>query len=138
MPVKSEPDEYGSQKQAASGRTVLVVDDNVAAATMLALLLARLGAGKVETTNDGPSAVVKATELRPDLILLDIGLPGMDGYQVARMLRGEGDLDGMVLVALTGYGQEQDRLRSREAGFDEHLVKPASIDDLRRVLAMTR
>jgi CheY-like chemotaxis protein len=105
---------------------------------MLALLLGRLGAGKVETTNDGPSAVVKATELRPDLILLDIGLPGMDGYQVARTLRGQSDLDGSVLVALTGYGQEQDRRRSREAGFDEHLVKPASIDDLKRVLAMTR
>jgi len=131
-------DSDGSQKPASSGRTVLVVDDNVAAATMLALLLARLGAGKVETTNDGPSAVVKATELRPDLILLDIGLPGMDGYQVARTLRGQSDLDGVVLVALTGYGQEQDRLRSREAGFDEHLVKPASIDDLRRVLAMTK
>ena len=122
----------------SSARTVLVVDDNVAAATMLALLLGRLGAGKVETTHDGPSAVVKAKELRPDLILLDIGLPGMDGYQVARTLRGESDLDGAVLVALTGYGQEQDRQRSREAGFDEHLVKPASIDDLKRVLAMTR
>jgi CheY-like chemotaxis protein len=62
----------------------------------------------------------------------------MDGYQVARELRRSRELDRSVLVALTGYGQEEDRLRSREAGFDEHLVKPASIDDLQRVLSMTR
>ena len=105
---------------------------------MLALLLDRLGAGRVEVATDGVAAVSKARELLPDVVLLDIGLPGKDGYQVARELRGHRELDGVVLVALTGYGQEQDRLRSREAGFDEHLVKPASIDDLQRVLAMTR
>jgi CheY-like chemotaxis protein len=119
-------------------RLVLVVDDNSAAATMLALLLGRLGAGRVEVAADGPAAVTKAEELRPNLILLDIGLPGMDGYQVARELRARREFDSSVLVALTGYGQEQDRLRSRDAGFDEHLVKPASVDDLKRVLGMTR
>jgi CheY-like chemotaxis protein len=122
----------------SSGRSVLVVDDNAAAATMLALLLGRLGAARVETAADGAAAVSLASELRPDLILLDIGLPGMDGYQVARELRARRELDSAVLVALTGYGQEQDRRRSREAGFDEHLVKPASVDDLKRVLGMTR
>ncbi|HVR29468.1 MAG TPA: response regulator, partial [Thermoanaerobaculia bacterium] len=87
---------------------------------------------------DGPAAVVKAEEIVPDLVLLDIGLPGMDGYQVARELRRRPRLREVVLVALTGYGQEEDRARAREAGFDEHLVKPASIDDLQRVLTMTR
>jgi CheY-like chemotaxis protein len=117
---------------------VLVVDDNVGAASMLALLLGRLGADRVEVAADGFSAVRKAEELIPDVILLDIGLPGMDGYQVARELRQRPQLERSVLVALTGYGQEQDRARSREAGFDEHLVKPASVDDLQRVLTMSR
>jgi CheY-like chemotaxis protein len=117
---------------------VLVVDDNAGAASMLALLLARLGADPVEIAADGHTAVGKAEELVPDVILLDIGLPGMDGYEVARELRRRPRLGKSVLVALTGYGQEEDRQRSREAGFDEHLVKPASVDDLQRVLTMTR
>ena len=127
-----------SRQTAPAGRRVLVVDDNVTAASMLALLLERLGAGQVEVATDGIAAVSKARELLPDVVLLDIGLPGKDGYQVARELRGQRELERVVLVALTGYGQDQDRLRSREAGFDEHLVKPASIEDLQRVLAMTR
>jgi CheY-like chemotaxis protein/anti-sigma regulatory factor (Ser/Thr protein kinase) len=120
------------------GRRVLVVDDNQPAASMLALLLEHLGVQRVDVAPDGVAAVSKARELLPDVVLLDIGLPGMDGYQVARELRRHRELDRAVLVALTGYGQEQDRLRSREAGFDEHLVKPASIEDLQRVLSMTR
>ena len=119
-------------------RRVLIVDDNVGAATMLALLVGRLGASKVEVANDGPAALHKAEELIPDVVLLDIGLPGMDGYQVARELRKRPRTSGAVLVALTGYGQAQDRERSRDAGFDEHLVKPASVDDLQRVLQMNR
>jgi CheY-like chemotaxis protein/two-component sensor histidine kinase len=143
LPLASSPRKRPAPAEASSetapaGRRVLVVDDNVAAASMLALLLDRLGAERVEVATDGVAAVSKARQLRPDLVLLDIGLPGKDGYQVARELRGDRELEGAVLVALTGYGQEQDRLRSREAGFDEHLVKPASIDDLQRVLAMTR
>jgi CheY-like chemotaxis protein len=142
-PIASSPKEKTAPAERAArgpsaGRRVLVVDDNEAAASMLALLLDRLGAQKVEVATDGAAAVTKARELRPDLVLLDIGLPGMDGYQVARELRRSRELDRSVLVALTGYGQEEDRLRSREAGFDEHLVKPASIDDLQRVLSMTR
>jgi CheY-like chemotaxis protein len=117
---------------------VLIVDDNVGAATMLALLVGRLGASRVEVANDGIAALHKAEELVPDVVLLDIGLPGMDGYQVARELRKRPSTSGAVLVALTGYGQAQDRERSREAGFDEHLVKPASVDDLQRVLQMNR
>jgi CheY-like chemotaxis protein/two-component sensor histidine kinase len=130
--------EDGPRQGGAGSRCVLVVDDNVGAASMLALLLGRLGADRVEVAADGFSAVRKAEELIPDVILLDIGLPGMDGYQVARELRQRPQLERSVLVALTGYGQEQDRARSREAGFDEHLVKPASVDDLQRVLTMSR
>lgn len=125
-------------RREASNPRVLVVDDNAGAATMLALLLGRLGAERVEIASDGVTALRKAEELEPDVVLLDIGLPGMDGYQVARELRRRPRLERSVLVALTGYGQDQDRQRSRDAGFDEHLVKPASVDDLQRVLAMTR
>jgi CheY-like chemotaxis protein len=142
-PIASSPGEKTAPVErtprgSSAGRRVLVVDDNEAAASMLALLLDRLGARKVEVATDGVAAVSKARELLPDLVLLDLGLPGMDGYQVARELRCSRELDRAVLVALTGYGQEQDRLRSREAGFDEHLVKPATVEDLQRVLSMTR
>jgi PAS domain S-box-containing protein len=137
-PQEKTPPVERTPRGPSTGRRVLVVDDNEAAATMLALLLDRLGAQKVDVATDGAAAVTKARELLPDVVLLDIGLPGMDGYQVARELRRWRELDRTVLVALTGYGQEQDRLRSREAGFDEHLVKPASVDDLQRVLSMTR
>jgi PAS domain S-box-containing protein len=122
--------------EAVEQRTVLVVDDNSSAAGMLSLLLGRLGATRVEVAADGPAALDKAEEIVPDLVLLDIGLPGMDGYQVARELRRRPRLQSAVLVALTGYGQAEDRQRSRDAGFDEHLVKPASIDDLQRVLSL--
>jgi CheY-like chemotaxis protein len=137
-PGKGAAQGAASSRTAPAGRRVLVVDDNDAATSMLALLLERLGAERVEVATDGDEALRKARALLPDIVLLDIGLPGKDGYQVARELRGQRELEGVVLVALTGYGQEQDRLRSREAGFDQHLVKPASIDDLRRVLALTR
>src|SRR5262249_675588 len=73
----------------------------------------------------------------PEMVLLDIGLPGMDGYEVARRLRAEPSLDGIYLVALTGYGSASDRHKSAEAGFDEHLVKPVEFDALRRVLERT-
>ncbi len=74
-------------------------------------------------------------ELRPDVVLLDIGLPLVDGYEVARLCRQEPALDHVVLVALTGYGQEEDRLRSREAGFNAHLVKPVNLEELRLLLS---
>ena len=88
----------------------------------------------VRVAHDAPAALKMAAEAAPDVAVLDIGLPGMDGYEVAHKLR---ELDGTqrsVLVAVTGYGQAEDRLRSREAGFDHHLVKPVDIDALRRLL----
>jgi CheY-like chemotaxis protein len=92
----------------------------------------------VEVAYEGPSAYEAAVALTPDIVLLDIGLPGMDGYEVARRLQAEPSLDGVCLVALTGYGSESDRRRSTEAGINAHLVKPVQLDALRRMLEATQ
>jgi CheY-like chemotaxis protein/two-component sensor histidine kinase len=114
-------------------RRILVVDDNRSNAQSLELLLRALGQ-EVYMAFEGPEAVELAVKHRPEVILLDIGLPVMDGYEVARRCRENEGTDGLTLVAMTGYGQESDRLRSQEAGFDAHLVKPVKLDDLRRLL----
>ena len=116
------------------GRRVLVVDDNEDAAESLALLLGLQG-HQVRTGHNGQMALRLARELRPEAVLLDLGLPGMDGYEVARLLRKEPSLNGLLLVAVSGYGQEEDHRRSREAGFDHHLVKPADPEQVERLLA---
>ena len=113
---------------------VLVVDDNVDQADTTAVLL-RVSGHDVRVAYSGPAALEVAVEYRPDLALLDIGLPGMDGYEVARWLRQQPSLQHTVLVAVTGYGQESDREQSREAGFAHHLVKPVRPEDLQAVLA---
>ena len=84
---------------------------------------------------DGPSALLMAAANPPDVVLLDIGLPRMDGYEVARLLRKQPGLEGAVLIAVTGYGQEEDRRRTREAGLNAHLVKPVDLADLDKVFA---
>lgn len=112
---------------------ILVVDDNVDAADMLATVL-RLDGHEVRTAYDGYEALTAANEFKPTFILLDIGMPGMSGYEVAMKLREDGTLPSLVLVAMTGFGQEQDRRRSQEAGIDHHLVKPVSPDSLRAIL----
>jgi PAS domain S-box-containing protein len=114
-------------------RRILVVDDNVDAAESLALLL-RLQGQVVRVAHDGPSALATAQAFQPEMVFLDIGMPGMDGYEVARQLRQQPGLEHTTLVALTGWGQEEDRRRSREAGFDKHLIKPVEPDLLRRAL----
>jgi PAS domain S-box-containing protein len=119
----------------ARDRRILVVDDNVEAAQMLAALLETLGEHRVTVAHDGTSALREVSESRPEIVLLDIGLPGLDGYEVGSRMRGDPRFDGTLLVAVTGYGQEEDRRRSREAGFDEHLVKPVSVAELEDVLA---
>ncbi len=112
---------------------VLLVDDNVDAAEMLGMVL--LAAGyEVLTTHDGPSTLVAVLDYCPDVVLLDIGLPGMSGYEVAEKLRQQVGFQNMVLVAMTGYGQASDRLRSQEAGFDHHLVKPPDFIKLKQIL----
>jgi signal transduction histidine kinase/ActR/RegA family two-component response regulator len=119
---------------AGPARRVLVVDDNRDAADSLALLLQAMG-HEVATAYDGAEALAQSGRLRPDAVLLDLGLPEMDGYEVARRLRREPGLRGVLLVALTGYGHEEDRRRTLESGFDAHLVKPADLGVLRDLLA---
>jgi CheY-like chemotaxis protein/two-component sensor histidine kinase len=118
----------------ATRRRVLVVDDNKDSAESLAVLL-RLAGHEVDTAHDGIAALSSATRSPPQVVLLDIGLPGMDGYEVAREIRSSPNLSHVRIVAMTGYGQEQDRRRTQEAGFDAHLVKPLSPDDIERALS---
>jgi CheY-like chemotaxis protein len=112
---------------------VLVVDDNKEIAGGLAAVLRLLGC-VTHVVHDGPSALAAAASFDADLALLDIGLPGMDGYQLARHLRRTHPTATMRLVALTGYGQEGDKQQALEAGFHEHLVKPIEFETLRDVL----
>lgn len=114
-------------------RHVLIVDDNVDAAESITLML-RLNGHRVDVAHDGFAAVEIATRQRPDVILLDIGLPGRDGYEVARLLRADEGLAQTKIVALTGYGQREDQRRARDAGMDLHLTKPVDPLMLERVL----
>jgi CheY-like chemotaxis protein len=114
---------------------ILVVDDNVGSAQILSRLLAKLGDHQVWTAYDGPTTLETAKACHPELVLLDIGLPHISGYEVAQKLREQPESNSALLVAVTGYGTEDDVRRAREAGFDRHLTKPASVDDLRQLLA---
>jgi CheY-like chemotaxis protein/two-component sensor histidine kinase len=113
---------------------MLVVDDNVDTARGLAKLLRLLG-HDVQVAFDGPGAIELARAYRPEIVLLDIGLPGMDGYQVVKQLRQEGCCRDSLIIAASGYGQVEDRRRSQEAGFDHHLVKPVDYDALMSLLS---
>ena len=114
-------------------RRVLVVDDNVDAANSIAKIL-RLFGHDVQCAYDGVSALTQADRVRPEVIVLDIGLPGMDGYEVARRLRAGKLFVRTPLIALTGYGQDEDRARSRDAGFDHHLTKPVDPEKLHEIV----
>jgi CheY-like chemotaxis protein len=114
-------------------RRILLVDDSVDTAEMLAELLRFIGQD-VRTAYDGPNALQIAAEYRPEIVLLDIGLPGLDGFEVARRLQQLPGMDKIVLIALTGYGQDEDRVRTREAGFHHHLVKPVTLKILEPLL----
>jgi signal transduction histidine kinase/DNA-binding response OmpR family regulator len=115
-------------------RRVLIVDDNTDAANSLAMLLT-LGGHDARVSYSGQQALEKVEWFQPEVALLDIGLPGIDGYELARRLRAESRLNGIRLVALTGYGQLEDRQRAQAAGFDDHLVKPVDLSALEHVLA---
>jgi len=112
----------------------MVVDDNADAAESLAALLHILGAD-VHVSHDGRGALEALPSFRPAAIFLDLGLPGMDGYEIARHIRARAEAGKTLLVALTGWGQERDRRRTEAAGFDRHLVKPADLSALQAVLA---
>jgi two-component system CheB/CheR fusion protein len=131
----SPPPEAGNGH--GSCRRILIVDDNRDAAEALALFLGMAG-HEVCTAYDGPAALEVARSYRPEVVLLDIGMPGMDGYEVARRLRREPGLENILLLALTGYGHEEERRRSREAAIDHHLVKPVDPEALNALLAHPR
>jgi PAS domain S-box-containing protein len=145
LPVAAQPAAPSLRPPVLRGRTegvaphglrVLVVDDNVDTADSLTLLVELLD-HDVRTAYDGPTALEIAVEYRPNVALLDIGLPGLNGYEVATRIRRQAGLEGIVLVAITGYGQESDRQLAMEAGFDHHLVKPVDFDRVQRILATT-
>ncbi len=117
----------------AASRRLLIVDDNVDSAESMAELLALVG-HEVRIAHDGPAALREAEAHKPDVILLDIGLPRMNGYEVVRRIREDLDLQNATLIAMTGYGQDEDRRKTHEAGFDHHLVKPVSLEQVSRIL----
>jgi len=137
VPPRAPGDAKSNRRSAPPSRRVLVVDDNVDAAESLAMVL-RLEGHDVEVAHSGPSALAAARIRPPEWVLLDIGMPGMDGYEVARTLRVEPGLENVTLVALTGWGQEEDRQRSKQAGFDHHLTKPVEPSTLQAVLSERR
>jgi len=115
-----------------TARRILVVDDSADSAESLGMLLTMMG-HEVRTSLSGPEALEIAPEFKPDLVMCDLGMPGMSGYDLAPRLRGELGAAAR-LVALTGYGSEEDKRRTRAAGFDEHIVKPLDLDVLRIML----
>jgi CheY-like chemotaxis protein len=133
-PARSRSDGAPSPRRpgVAAGRSVLVVDDNRDAATSLAKLLHRDGYD-TQVAHDGHEALRMAEARRPQIVLLDLGMPELDGFDVCRTLRARGHSEAFI-VAITGYAQEEDRKRSREAGFDAHLVKPVHPDRLAKLL----
>jgi CheY-like chemotaxis protein/two-component sensor histidine kinase len=114
-------------------RRILIVDDNEDSARSMATVQKRRG-HETRTAFTGPDAAAAAAEFLPEVVLLDIGLPGMDGFEGARRLRAMPALDGAFLVAMSGYGSEADRTKGKDAGFDEYLVKPVDLDRLRELL----
>jgi pyrimidine deaminase RibD-like protein/CheY-like chemotaxis protein len=135
-PPEPRPSMPPTEKAKLTGASlrVLVVDDNVDTVTTLALLVKESG-HDVRTAYDGSAVLEAALDYRPNLVLLDIGLPGLNGFEVAKQLRQQPTLKNIVLVAMTGYGQESDRRRSQEAGFDHHLVKPGDFGKVLQILA---
>lgn len=115
------------------GRRLLVIDDNKDAAESMSMLF-ELWGYEVVCAFDGRAGLETAARYRPDAVFLDIGLPGMDGYEIAERLREQPESSRAVLVAITGYGQDEDRRRSREAGIDHHLVKPVAPETLHKLL----
>ena len=117
--------------------TILIVDDDPAVRESLAEALTDMGHTALEAP-DGPAALAAVEADPPDLVFLDIGMPVMNGYDVARRLRQRPGLEHLLLVAMTGWGQEEDRRRSQEAGFDHHLIKPVEPEALHKLLVGTR
>jgi CheY-like chemotaxis protein len=137
LPLIERVDIEAESVRGASVRTrrVLIVDDNVDSASSLAMLL-KLEGHETLASHSGADAIEQTLSFRPDVVLLDIGLPGMDGYEVARRMRRLPGFARVRLVALTGYAQSADRLHALAAGFDDHLVKPVELLELERTLSV--
>src|SRR5690606_13152581 len=131
--VPRRPDGERRRGTGSSSRRVLIVDDNRDSADVLAKLL-RSGGNEVTTAYEGWAALAAAERLKPDVVLLDLGMPTIDGYEVCRRIREQEWGRDILLVALTGWGRAEDRERTREAGFDEHLVKPVGLADVESML----
>lgn len=112
---------------------ILIVDDNEASAKTLGWMMELLE-HRVKLEHDGAAAIARAKTFHPDVVLLDIGLPGMNGYEVCSAMRREPSLQETMFVAQTGWNQSEHRQRSREAGFHHHLVKPVDMDELRKII----
>src|SRR5262249_38322218 len=126
LPLVEAPTEMPATPQARAARIrhrVVIIDDNSDAATTLSMLVEELG-GSTRTANDAFSGLRAVQEFRPDVVFLDLGMPGMNGYEVCRRIRQAVSDRPMLIVAVTGWGQDQDKQRAREAGFDYHLTKP--------------
>ena len=137
LPIADNPVQAASEPQTAISAVplkILIVDDNVDMALSIAALLVRQG-HTIQTAHDGPAALQVARTFGPDAILLDIGLPGLDGYRVAEALRREAAFANVRLIAVSGYGQAEDCKRAQAAGFDSHLVKPVDFAALVSALA---
>jgi CheY-like chemotaxis protein len=134
-PVNRERDAIHADDSMPKGhRRILIVDDNELSANSLSILLGMAG-NETRTAYDGAEAVVTAETFRPDVVLLDLGLPLMDGYETCTRIRQQPWGKDILVVALTGWGQAEDRRRSTEAGFDRHIVKPADPVQLMKMLA---
>ena len=133
-PAAVEPPSGNGRKPPARARRVLVVDDNRTAAEMLAMVLEGLG-NQVRTANDGQAAVELAADYQPEIIFMDLGMPNVDGYEAARRIRRRPGGESMLLVALTGWGQDEHKQLTKQAGFDYHLVKPGEFEDLQKLFA---
>jgi CheY-like chemotaxis protein len=136
--VASEPRDVPSGRSefhtASSSYRILVVDDNRDSALSLAMMLKIMG-HDTRTAHDGEAAVEMAESFRPDVVLLDIGLPKMNGYDACRQIRAASWGERMVLIALTGWGQDEDKLHSKEAGFNFHMIKPVDPEALAKILS---
>ena len=124
----------GGARSPAAGRQVLIIEDNMDFALTLSEAL-KLEGHRVRIARDGASGIAIAREQKPDVVLCDIGLPDVDGYEVARVLREDESLRSTRLVAVSGYAQPEDKQRAKEAGFDAHLAKPTPLDELNAILA---
>jgi CheY-like chemotaxis protein len=135
--VAEETEREPAEEISGAGKRVLIVDDNVDTARLTGRLLKSLGY-EVRLCHDGGEAIEAAREFRPEVVLLDIGLPGLNGFEVARQLREEACCLDSLIIGISGYGDHQARERARESGFDHHLVKPVDIEAVTKLVSRPR